>query len=467
LAWQRHGSGPTVVAIPPTVQNIEVAWEWPRLRDMFDRFGSFSDWVQFDKRGSGASDRRSDNPGIDERVEDLRAVMDAAEVERAFLYGASEGGPTCLLFAATYPHRVDGLILHGTGPYSSPQGLEGAELAQLMGIYQEMANRFGTSESYIVDHFAPSIADEPGYREWHSRYQRLSATRDSLMEILEISLSVDVSEILHEIDAPTLVLHATGDRIVPVDYGRLLAREIENAELHEYDSQDHFGYTDLGWVDAMERFVTGGVAERPPAPKRGRASIQTLGHFRVVVDGVEVPNSAWGSHRSRQLCKRLVAARGWPVRREELFDLLWPDEDDYAKLGPRLSVQLSAVRRVLGGGVIADRQTVALNLDEVTTDLELLLSSDDPDVALFDGDFLVGDIDEPWTVAIRDEARARFTNLAHERLAIPIRSNEALARKLVALDPWDERAHLAHDAYAAAMTDLGVEASGLEEIIGS
>jgi DNA-binding SARP family transcriptional activator len=141
---------------------------------------------------------------------------------------------------------------------------------------------------------------------------------------------------------------------------------------------------------------------------------------------------------------------------------------------------------VLGGGVIADRQTVALNLDEVTTDLELLLSSDDPDVAmgLFDGDFLVGDIDEPWTVAIRDEARARFTNLAHERLATPTRSNETLARKLVALDPWDERAHLAlirlladadlvgdarraHDAYAAAMTDLGVEASGLEEIIGS
>ena len=111
LAYQDFGDGPaTVVAVPPLAQNVEAAWEWPELRSMLERFATFSRWVCFDKRGTGASDRRVRVPGIDERVDDFRAVMDAAAIDRAFLYGASEGGPMALLFALTYPERVESLV---------------------------------------------------------------------------------------------------------------------------------------------------------------------------------------------------------------------------------------------------------------------------------------------------------------------------------------------------------------------
>ena len=116
IAYMVNGDGPvTICAVPPMAQNIEVAWESPRIRAMLERLGSFSRHIPFDKRGTGMSDRRLDIPALDERVDELAAVMDAAGVEHAFLHGLSEGGPMAIMFAATYPHRVDGLILEGTG----------------------------------------------------------------------------------------------------------------------------------------------------------------------------------------------------------------------------------------------------------------------------------------------------------------------------------------------------------------
>ena len=115
LAYQSFGEGEhDIVAIPPLAQNIEIAWEEPDIRAMLERFASFSRYVHFDKRGTGASDRRSAVPGIDERVEDLRAVMDAAGVGSAHLFVQSDGGPMAILFAATYPERVESLILCGS-----------------------------------------------------------------------------------------------------------------------------------------------------------------------------------------------------------------------------------------------------------------------------------------------------------------------------------------------------------------
>ncbi len=103
IAFQQWGSGPNVVAIPPAAQNIEAAWEWPPLRAMFDRFGSFCSYLHFDKRGTGSSDRSVRVPHVDDRVDDLKAVMDHAGIDRAHLFAQSEGGVTTLLFAAAYP----------------------------------------------------------------------------------------------------------------------------------------------------------------------------------------------------------------------------------------------------------------------------------------------------------------------------------------------------------------------------
>ena len=494
IAYQDYGSGPPVVAVPPMAQNIEMAWEWPAVRAMLERFGSFSRWVQFDKRGTGASDRRNRIPGLDERVDDLRAVMDDAGIGRAFLYGASEGGPMCVLFAATYPDRVDGLILHGTTACFDVPGLTPEQTAQRDAGTELLANLWGTADSIVPGLFAPSTADDPEFRRWFERYERLSADQDSLRDLLQLMRGFDVRELLPTIDVPTLILHREGDQVMPVDQAHILAEQIPNTTLVIDEGNDHFAFAgDQSWLDDLERFVTGTVKDRPavsqgaPVGSRPTVHITTLGRFVVTVDGEEVPTSTWGSRLPRQLCKRLVAARGWPVRREELFELFWPDEHDVQKLGARLSVQLSTVRRILNGAVIADRQTVALNLDEVSTDVEELFDADPSGtVDLYGGDFLVEDVAEDWTAGLRDEARARFTGAAKALITNANAESDhqkvvGLARQLLAVDRYDEETHRtlvgalvasdqpgdarrAHTAWQTAMAELDVPVPPFDEL---
>ena len=463
IAYQDFGQGPAIVNIPPFAQNIEVAWDWPAVRAMFERFASFSRWIVFDKRGTGASNREIPIANLDERVEDLRAVMDHAGVERAFLFGASEGGPMCLLFAATYPDRVDGVILNGSGAYVVPPADVDAEArAQFRARFEYLIETWGTPLSPMAEAFSPSIADNEDYRRWLERYSRLSATQESCRDLLNMLADFDVRDVLTEIKAPVLVQHRTGDRIVSVDRGRALAKAIDGAKLREYDGEDHFAFAgNTDWIDDLERFVTGSVKDRPSRPSDTKVTISTLGRFGVQVDGQEVPTSAWRSRIPRQICKRLVAARGWPVTREELFDLYWPDETDIGKLSARLSVHLSAIRRVLGGGVIANRRSVALNLQEVSTDLELLLgaTSDEQTVAVYTGEFLPEEVDDDWAIGTRNEARATFTAAARRLAAIAGGEGDhneaaALARRLIEVDRYDETAHqlLVHSLQAGGET---------------
>ena len=492
IAYQDFGNGPAVIAVPPMAQNIEIAWEWPAVRAMFDRFGSFARWIQFDKRGTGASDRRSRVPGLDERVDDLRAVMDDAGVERGFLYGASEGGPMCVLFAATYPDRVAGIILHGTTaswvvPDRTPE-----QLAETERMTNHMADVWGTPDSVVPQLFAPSLSNDPEFRRWFERYERLAADQDSLRELLHLLRGFDVRELLPQLTVPALILHRRGDRIIPVAEATALAEAIPHATLVIDEGDDHFAFAgDQSWLDDLERFVTGSVQERPTTvisdPARPAVRITTLGKFAVTVDDEEVPTAAWGSRLPRQICKRLVAARGWPVTREELFELFWPDEHDMQKLGPRLSVQLSAIRRVLKGAVIADRQTVAINLDEVSIDLEDFFSAEPDDAVLVYGaDFLIEDRAEDWTNGVRDEARARFTRLAKSLIddATNAEDHERstdLARRLIATDRYDEDGHRAlvkallaggqvgdarraHESWQSAMAELDLSAPDFESL---
>jgi pimeloyl-ACP methyl ester carboxylesterase/DNA-binding SARP family transcriptional activator len=461
LAYQDFGDGPaTVVAVPPLAQNIEAAWSWPACRSMFERFASFSRWVHFDKRGTGASDRRVRIPGIDERVDDFRAVMDAAEIDRAFLYGASEGGPMALLFAVTYPERVEGIILHGSGAYTSPVDHTPGELATMREGIRVTADLWGTAGSRAPAALAPSLADDPDFLAWHERYERVAADSDSLFELMDISFFVDVRPILPQINVPTLILHATGDRLVPVEYGREAAAAIPGSTMIEYESDDHLAWVgNREWLDHLERFVTGTVASTRPPVRAHSVHITTLGRFAVTIDGVEVPASIWGSRRARQLCKRLVAARGWPVSREQLFEYLWPDETDIGRLGARLSVQLSTVRRVLGGGINATRETVALDLSEVSTDLEALFTAEDGVVAagLYGGEFLPDDVDEPWAEPVRAAARAETADLVRStaeafRSAERHRDAADLLRRIVANDRYDD---LAHELLVSCLLDAG------------
>ncbi len=195
-----------------------------------------------------------------------------------------------------------------------------------------------------------------------------------------------------------------------------------DVELVEMPGDDHFLYaTDLAFaLGAIERFTTGRVSDRTLSWTKHRTEIVTLGRFEVMVDGTPVPTAAWGSKRARTLLKRLVVARGWPVTRDELIAVLWPEDDDIERLGARLSVQLSAVRRILGGGVIADRSSIRLDLDHVDVDIERWFAQTDDAaiVAGHAGEFLPDDRYEDWSAPLRDEIRARFGVAARGLAAI-------------------------------------------------
>lgn len=485
LAYQRFGSGPaTVVAVPPLAQNVEVAWERPEIAAMLRRLAAFSDYTHYDKRGTGSSDRTSRVPGLDERVDDLRAVMDHAGIERAHLFAQSGGGPTSLMFAATYPERVESVTLFGSGARLTDRDLTDDEVAAIHARQDDFARRWGTPDSTVLDLFAPSLAVDDGFRAWHQRYERMAAGADSLRELMRLNLEIDVREVLPRIDVPVLVLHRTGDRGVSLACAREVAAAVPDGRLVELPGDDHFGYAgDVEpWIAEVERFVTGAV-RTPPVARVGRPQVRivTLGRFAVEVDGAEVPTSAWGSRRARQLCKRLVVARGWPVTRDQLIELLWPDQPDDRRLGARLSVQLSAVRRVLGGGVVADRSTVALDLDEVATDLEALLRATDDRAVVdaFTGELLPEDRYEDWTTPVRRETASRFAGAARRLAESAVSEGEhlravELAQRVLALDPYDETAHdlvvralvaagelgrarQAHHDRAVALGELGIE----------
>ncbi len=493
LGYQVFGQGDeTIVAIPPFAQNIEIGWEQPALRAMLERFGSFCRFLHFDKRGTGTSDRTSRAPGVDERVDDLRAIMDHAGIEHAHLFAQSEGGPMTLLFAASFPERVDSVILFGSGASMAPSDLTPEQRPQYLERQSTIAAVWGTEQSPIVDRFAPSLAHDQEFRTWHQRNERMSATPESLRELLELSLDMDVSEVLPNISVPTLVLHRTGDVVVPVERGREVAQAVPGARIVEFEGVDHFGYVgDIdGWMSELEQFVTGTVQPRqsPPAPSPNIA-IRTLGRFAVERDGAEVPANEWGSRHARQLLKRLVAGNGWPVTRDELTDLLWPEATEVDRLSARLSVQLSTVRRVLGGGIVSDRQSVRLDLTEVTTDLaEFHATTDDEaTVAAYDGVFLPDDLYDDWTGQVRLESQTRFVEAAlrlAQRAADSADHSRAaeLAGRVVANDPYHEGAHQlvvqslitsgqvgaarnAHEVWSRALAELDISVTPFDTLL--
>ena len=492
LGYQVFGAGPVdLVVIPPFAQNIELAWERPELRRIWERTARFARMVHYDKRGTGVSDRSVPVPGLDQRVDDARAVMDAAGIERCVLYGISEGGPMAMLFAVTYPERVERLVLHATDArIVDLDGVSAEELEQQRWGVDGVFTSWGTDRSGLLALLAPSAWADADYRAWEPRYERHSATPAAIRDLLEMADGIDVREVLGQIAVPTLLLHVRGDPVIPIERVRQTAAAIPGALLIEHDGIDHFphvGETDW-WLDALERFVTGDVAPRRPAASRGAARIRTLGGFGVLHDGAEVPLAAWGSRRARTLCKRLAASAGEPVPREQLIELLWPDELDPAPLPARLSVQLSTVRRLLGGGVIADRDSVRLDLGEVELDLADLLCAlrdgdDERAATLYGGEFLPEDVYAEWAAAPRDRAR-RGVLAALARLAAQATDADIAVghlQRALELDPFGVAEHeglikvlhdagrlgearRAHDRYASQMRDLGTTAPALADL---
>ena len=263
IAYQTFGHGSPLVGVPPFVQNIDALWG--DVSGLYQRFlnelADFCTVTHFDKRGTGLSDRTAGFVGIEERVDDLRAVMDAVGLERAIIGGISEGGPLAMLFAAMYPARVDKLILIGTAARfvtgeDYPHGV-GADLVDALA--DQLAELWATPDSLLVPMWMPSLADDAGFRNWITTYERASASPGAVRDAMHYITSIDVRSVLGSIQAPTLVLHRTDETLVPVEHGRYLAEHIPGAQLVELGGIDHVPWVpDPGdFVEEMRAFVTG------------------------------------------------------------------------------------------------------------------------------------------------------------------------------------------------------------------
>jgi pimeloyl-ACP methyl ester carboxylesterase len=244
IAYQVLGDGSLDLVISPGfVSNVEVHWEEPRLARFQRRLASFSRLIMFDKRGTGLSDRVAVNATLEERIDDVRAVMDAAGSKRAVLMGVSEGGPMSALFAATYPERTIGLILYGTFPTSNrSDDYPWAPTPEERDETTEFYRQHWGHELTTLEDFAPSVADDEQFCKWFTRLMRLGASPGAAVALNQMNATIDIRQILPTIRVPTLVLHRTGDRDTPVEAGRYIAARIPGARMVELPGEDHFNF---------------------------------------------------------------------------------------------------------------------------------------------------------------------------------------------------------------------------------
>jgi pimeloyl-ACP methyl ester carboxylesterase len=252
LAYQVFGSGSfDLVVTPGFVSNVDLMWDDPLMARFYRRLASFARVIIFDKRGTGLSDRGSEIPPLADRVDDLRAVMDAAEVHYAALMGVSEGGPMSIQFAATYPKRTGALVLYGTDARTlwAPDYPWGRTEVAQDALEASVLQTWGSDESENISIFAPSKVNDSAFARWFTRYSRASASPAAAVALRRMNRSVDVRPLLGQLDVPTLVVHRTGDRGTPIGAGRHLADSIPGAVLAELPGEDHLQW--LGDQDAL------------------------------------------------------------------------------------------------------------------------------------------------------------------------------------------------------------------------
>jgi pimeloyl-ACP methyl ester carboxylesterase len=276
VAYQVFGEGPDLVMVPGFVSHIENSWDEPRLARWLNRLGGFSRVILFDKRGTGLSDRVAHLPHMDERMDDLRAVMDAVGIERASLLGLSEGGSLAALFAASHPERTQSLIL--VGSFARFRHWIPTDEA-FDGFMKYVDELWGTGQSLSA--VAPSKAGDAALRQWWGKFERLGASPSAVMALMRMNREIDISGILHSIGVPTLVFHRTEDVWVSVEGGRELAAGIPGARLVEVPGTDHLGFLDDAgdrMIAETEEFLTG--SRSAPAVDRVLATVV----FEDIVD---------------------------------------------------------------------------------------------------------------------------------------------------------------------------------------
>jgi pimeloyl-ACP methyl ester carboxylesterase len=312
IAYQVVGDGPLdLVYVPGWVSNIEAMWEEPAMATFLSRLASFSRLILFDKRGTGLSDRVPNDqlPSLEQRMDDVRAVLDAAGSERTALFGHSEGGNMCMLFAATYPERTAALVtlavfakrLRSDDYPWAPAPEERDETAR------DVERRWGSLSRKDVEYYAPSRVEDEAFVARLATYLRRSASPGAAAALLRMNSQIDVRHVLPTIQVPTLCLHRTHDRDVNVEEGRYIASRIADAKFVELPGGDH--WLAAGDIDAIadeiEEFLTG---ERPVRElDRVLATVLFTDVVGSTQKAVELGDRRW---------RDLLAAHDAAVRRE-------------------------------------------------------------------------------------------------------------------------------------------------------
>ena len=269
IAFQVLGQGPPdLVYVPGWASNIEIFWEEPLFARFLQRLASFSRLILFDKRGTGLSDRVAEMPSLEIRMDDVRAVLEAVGSDRAALFGSSEGGVMCALFAATYPSRTSALVMHGSYARltSAPEYPWGPTAEERSVFIDQALARWGGPLG--IDERAPSKANDERFRQWWARHLRLSVSPGGFAKLSQMNAQSDIRHVLPAIRVPTLILHSRNDRTMEMGHARYLADRISGAKLVELTGPDHVPWLSDGDLVAneIEEFLTG--VRHAPEPDR-------------------------------------------------------------------------------------------------------------------------------------------------------------------------------------------------------
>jgi len=262
IAYQVVGDAPLdLVFVMGWVSHMEYFWREPSFAKFLMRLASFSRLILFDKRGTGLSDRVPihELPTLEQRMDDVRAVMEAVGSEKAALVGVSEGGPMCSLFAATYPEKTLALVMIGTYAkrICDDEYPWAPTTEQRQHFFEEMREQWGGPVG--VEERAPSVANDPKFRDWWATYLRMGASPGAAVALTQMNAEIDVRRVLPTIRVPSLVIHRTGDLLLNIDEGRFVADCIPGSKFVELPGDDHLPFVgdQDAILDEVEEFLTG------------------------------------------------------------------------------------------------------------------------------------------------------------------------------------------------------------------
>jgi class 3 adenylate cyclase len=313
IAYQVTGSGPfDLVFVPGFVSNLDFQLEHPGWSHFFSRLSNFSRLIRFDKRGTGQSDRVAGIANLEDRMDDVRAVMDAVGSERAALFGISEGGPMSLLFAATYPERVSALVLYGS--FAKPPTLANKSVLQQQ---IDSIDRLWGSGEFLKQNFTPNTVaiDLPLL----ARFERQAASPSAVAALLRMNSEIDARHILPLVHAPTLVLHRSGDIRVPVDAGRYIANNIPGARMVVLPGENHLFAYEPEIIDRIageaEEFLTG--SRREIEPDRVLATVMFTDIVESTKRAAQLGDRQWRTlvdDHDRMVREQLTRFRGREIK---------------------------------------------------------------------------------------------------------------------------------------------------------